>query len=99
MREPMSAFLLAQPAAASWTEVGPEPGPGTSGFLPNAPVTALQLFNPDGETKNLVASTYGRGIWNYALAGGTGLCRRGNGNSKYNGSESERDLERDGNGV
>ena len=36
-----------------------------SGFLPNAPVTALQLFNYAG-TKTLVASTYGRGIWNYA---------------------------------
>jgi hypothetical protein len=51
----------------SWTEVGPAPGPGVSGFLPNAPVTALQLFNPDAGTKTLVAATYGRGIWNYAL--------------------------------
>jgi len=51
----------------SWTEVGPEPGPGVAGFLPNAPVTALQLFNPDAGTKTLVASTYGRGIWNYVL--------------------------------
>ncbi len=54
-------------ATASWTEVGPAPGPGVSGFLPDAPVTALQLFNPDAGTKTLVASTYGRGIWNYAL--------------------------------
>ena len=53
--------------APSWTEVGPAPGPRVSGFLPNAPVTALQLFNPDAGTKTLVASTYGRGIWNYAL--------------------------------
>src|SRR5271157_2378361 len=53
-------------SAPSWTEVGPVPGPGVSGFLPNAPVTALQLFNSNG-TKTLVASTYGRGIWNYAL--------------------------------
>jgi hypothetical protein len=30
-------------------------------------VTALQLFNPDAGTKTLVASTYGRGIWNYVL--------------------------------
>jgi hypothetical protein len=52
---------------ASWTEVGPAPGLGVSGFLPDAPVTALQLFNPDAGTKTLVASTYGRGIWNYAL--------------------------------
>jgi hypothetical protein len=55
-------------SAPNWTEVGPAPGPGVSGFLPNAPVTALQLFNPDGGTKTLVASTYGRGIWNFALA-------------------------------
>jgi ligand-binding sensor domain-containing protein len=53
--------------APGWTEVGPVPGPGVSGFLPNAPVTALQLFNPDAVTKTLVASTYGRGIWNYPL--------------------------------
>ena len=53
--------------APSWTEVGPTPGPSASGFLPDAPVTALQLFNPDAGTKTLVASTYGRGIWNYAL--------------------------------
>jgi hypothetical protein len=53
---------------ASWTEVGPTPGPGVSGFLPNAPVTALQLFNPPNTgTKMLVASTYGRGVWNYPL--------------------------------
>ena len=51
----------------SWTEVGPAPGPGVSGFLPDAPVTALRMFNPDAGTKTLVASTYGRGIWNYAL--------------------------------
>jgi hypothetical protein len=51
----------------SWAEVGPAPGPSAAGFLPNAPVTALRLFNPDAGTKTLVASTYGRGIWNYAL--------------------------------
>jgi hypothetical protein len=53
--------------ATSWVEVGPSPGPGVSGFLPNAPVTALRLFNPNASTKTLVASTYGRGIWNYPL--------------------------------
>lgn len=51
----------------SWSEVGPEPAAGASGYLPNAPVTALRLFNPDAGTKTLVASTYGRGIWNFAL--------------------------------
>ena len=50
-----------------WTEVGPTPGASVSGFLPNAPVTALQLFSPNAGTKTLVASTYGRGIWNYVL--------------------------------
>ncbi|MGA2353172.1 MAG: hypothetical protein ABSG02_01675 [Terriglobales bacterium] len=53
--------------APNWSEVGPAPGPNTSGYLPNAPVTALQLFNPDAGTKTLIASTYGRGIWNFAL--------------------------------
>jgi hypothetical protein len=59
--------FVSSTANANWTEVGPAPGPGVSGFLPDAPVTALQLFNPDAGTKTLVASTYGRGIWNYAL--------------------------------
>jgi len=59
--------FVSSTATASWTEVGPAPGQGVSGFLPDAPVTALQLFNPDAGTKTLVASTYGRGIWNYAL--------------------------------
>jgi hypothetical protein len=62
--------IFVSPASApAWTEVGPEPGAGVSGFLPNAPVTALQLFNSGG-TKTLVASTYGRGVWNYALSPG-----------------------------
>ncbi len=59
--------FVSSTTAASWTEVGPAPGPGVPGFLPDAPVTALQMFNPDAGTKTLVASTYGRGIWNYAL--------------------------------
>jgi hypothetical protein len=58
--------FVSSTTTASWMEVGPAPGPGVSGFLPDAPVTALQLFNYAG-TKTLVASTYGRGIWNYAL--------------------------------
>jgi hypothetical protein len=58
--------FVSSTSAPGWTEVGPAPGPGVSGFLPNAPVTALQLFNYAG-TKTLVASTYGRGIWSYAL--------------------------------
>ncbi|MGD0793418.1 MAG: hypothetical protein ABR920_16750, partial [Terriglobales bacterium] len=58
--------FVSSTTTASWTEVGPAPGPGVSGFLPDAPVTALQLFNSGG-TKTLVASTYGRGIWNYPL--------------------------------
>ena len=59
--------FVSSTVAAGWTEVGPAPGPSASGYLPDAPVTALQLFNPDAGTKTLVASTYGRGIWNYAL--------------------------------
>ena len=60
-------IFVSATSAPSWTEVGPRPGPGVSGFLPNAPVTALQLFNYAG-TKTLVASTYGRGIWNYNVS-------------------------------
>ncbi|HLX84555.1 MAG TPA: sialidase family protein [Terriglobales bacterium] len=59
--------FVSSTATPSWIEAGPTPGPTTSGFLPDAPVTALQMFNPNAGTKTLVASTYGRGIWNYAL--------------------------------
>ena len=52
--------------AASWTEVGPAPSGGQSGYLPNVAVTALQMFN-DGTDKWLRASTYGRGIWQFPL--------------------------------
>src|SRR5213593_2271854 len=51
---------------ANWTEVGPEPSSSTPGFLPNVPVTALQMFDSGG-TKKLRASNYGRGIWEFAL--------------------------------
>jgi hypothetical protein len=53
-------------SSPNWTEVGPAAASGTLGFLPNVPVTALQLFNSGGQ-KILRASTYGRGIWQYAL--------------------------------
>jgi hypothetical protein len=53
-------------SSPNWTEVGPLAASGTLGFLPNVPVTALQLFNSGGQ-KLLRASTYGRGIWQYAL--------------------------------
>ncbi|HYW36968.1 MAG TPA: hypothetical protein VE957_02555 [Terriglobales bacterium] len=59
-------IFVSSTTAASWAEVGPTSGPGVSGFLPNAPVTALQLSNPAEGTKALVASTYGRGIWRVA---------------------------------
>jgi hypothetical protein len=59
--------FVSSTTSASWTEVGPLSGAGASGFLPDAPVTALRMFNPDPGTKTLVASTYGRGIWNFAL--------------------------------
>ena len=51
-------------AAVVWTEVGPVAGSG-SGFLPSAPVTAIQIFT--GATRELRVSTYGRGIWDYSL--------------------------------
>ena len=50
----------------SWTEVGPSPTNGQTGYLPNVTVTALQMFN-DGRDKWLRASTYGRGIWQFPL--------------------------------
>jgi hypothetical protein len=54
-------------ATGNWTEVGPAPGLGTSGFLPNVPVTALRMFHSGG-TRLLRASTYGRGVWQFNLA-------------------------------
>ena len=60
-------IFVSSTTTPGWTEVGPMPGATAEGFLPNAPVTALQLFNPNAGTKTLFASTYGRGIWNYAL--------------------------------
>jgi hypothetical protein len=53
-------------STANWTEVGPVQAAGTTGFLPNVPVTALALFNSGGR-KLLRASTYGRGVWQYNL--------------------------------
>jgi hypothetical protein len=55
-------------SAPSWSEVGatPVPNGGQTGYLPNVPVTALRMFN-NGATKLLRASTYGRGVWQYAL--------------------------------
>jgi hypothetical protein len=55
-------------SAPSWTEVGPSPAPGAAGFLPNAPVSALKIFNDAHGTKTLVASTYGRGVWSFPLS-------------------------------
>lgn len=49
-------------ASPVWTEVGPAPGSGSPGYLPNIAVTALQIFDPT-RTKQLRASTYGRGLW------------------------------------
>lgn len=53
-------------AAASWTEVGPDPNSGQAGYLPNVAVTSLQIVK-DGSNEMLRASTYGRGIWQFPL--------------------------------
>lgn len=60
--------FMSPTTAANWVEVGTAPQPGgASGYLPNVPVSAIRLFNYDG-TKKLRVSTYGRGVWEYALA-------------------------------
>ncbi len=59
--------FVSSTASPSWAEVGTAPAPGASGYLPNVPVTAIQMFNYGG-TKKLRVSTYGRGIWEYTLA-------------------------------
>ncbi len=58
--------FVSSTSSASWTEVGPTPGPSQTGFLPNVAVTALGLFNSGGE-ELLRASTYGRGVWQFNL--------------------------------
>lgn len=50
-------------SSPSWAEVGPASG---AGFLPEVPVTALQIFNSGG-LKQLRAATFGRGIWQWNL--------------------------------
>ena len=62
-------LFVSSTAAAGWAEVGTEPAPGASGYLPNVPVTAIAIFNYAG-TKKLRVSTYGRGVWEYGLATG-----------------------------
>lgn len=54
-------------SSAAWVEVGPAPGTGVVGYLPNVPVSAIRLFNSGG-LKRLRVSTYGRGIWEYNLS-------------------------------
>ena len=58
--------FAAATSAPSWTELGPVPGPGQVGFLPNVAVTALGLFNAGGQ-EILRAATYGRGIWQFPI--------------------------------
>jgi len=54
-------------ATSNWSEVGTPSQPGgAAGYLPNVPVTAIRMFISGG-TKKLRVSTYGRGIWEYAL--------------------------------
>jgi hypothetical protein len=53
--------------APNWTEVGPAPGPGVTGFLPNTTVTALGLFRAGGQTL-LRAATHGRGVWQIVVS-------------------------------
>jgi hypothetical protein len=54
-------------AAPSWTEVGPAPGSGQAGYLPNVAVTALGMLIDVAGNKWLRASTYGRGVWQFLL--------------------------------
>jgi len=62
----VGVFASSTAAAGNWTELGPDPGPGQSGFLPNVAVTALGVFNAGGQ-QLLRASTYGRGVWQFNL--------------------------------
>ncbi len=63
-----AGIFVSSTSSPSWTEVGPAPGPGVTGFLPNAPVTAIRIFDDNAGNRKLRVSTYGRGIWEFALA-------------------------------
>ena len=58
--------FVSSTSSASWAEVGTPAAPGATGYLPNVPTSALRIFNSGG-VKKLRVSTYGRGIWEYAL--------------------------------
>jgi len=62
----VGVFVSSTASPANWSEVGPAPESGLTGYLPDVAVTALRLFNT-GTTKLLRASTYGRGIWQFPL--------------------------------
>lgn len=58
---------------ALWTEVGPtEPGGASSGYLPNTVVTHVAVSKAGG-SKELVVSTYGRGVWTAQLTTASGV--------------------------
>ena len=51
----------------SWAEVGPtEPGGASTGYLPNTVVTHIAISKASG-SKQIVASTYGRGVWSASV--------------------------------
>ena len=62
--------FVSSTSAPSWSEVGGVGGKYIWGYLPNVPVTALQIFQSGGK-KLLRASTYGRGIWQFDLLAAT----------------------------
>lgn len=53
-------------SAASWVQLGPNPGTNAVGSLPNVAVTAIGIFASGGQ-QLLRASTYGRGMWQFNL--------------------------------
>ena len=60
-----AGIFASSTGTANWTEVGP--GSGQPGFIANAAITSLQVFNSGG-LHRLRAATYGRGIWQYSDA-------------------------------
>ncbi len=53
-------------SSPNWSELGPAPSSGQTGYLPNVAVTSLSIFQ-SGTQQLLRASTYGRGIWQFNL--------------------------------
>ncbi len=63
-------------SAASWAEVGPAPGSGQAGYLPEVPVTTLRMFNSAGDKETARFDLWARDLGVHAgRRAGFRVCR------------------------